>query len=174
MAKDKCKTHGCNLFPYDQGYCIQCVLKGRIKGFKPKKETNKFNHLDFKSQVKLFEYVWKSRKHKCYVTGEDLNRYNGSNQFLNLFGHILRKSAFKEFKYYVNNIVLICPEVHAHFDNSPLDKILKYEEETGNSFKILFELEEKIYLEYVKEFGKKTAPRKIMQRYLELKRDIVT
>lgn len=32
MSKDVCRTKGCNLFPYKNGYCFVCVKNGLDKG----------------------------------------------------------------------------------------------------------------------------------------------
>jgi hypothetical protein len=131
----------------------------------------KFNPYRFKGEWEMFQYIWDTRVHKCFVTGESLDRYEGTDLFPNLFAHILRKSLYKEFRLNINNISLVKPEVHHHFDNATLDSILKFEAQHKCSFRGLFELETILYNEYKKEFGTTTIKRKIIERYEGVKKD---
>lgn len=175
MDLKTCKHGSCSLYAMESGYCLHHQKlyhhkksnKSSVATQSKIKITNKYNHLGFKSQIELFKYIW-GRKRKCYVTGEDLEKYNGGPQFLSLFAHILSKAQNKhpEFKFYINNIVLVSPRVHELFDKGSLDQILKFEAQHDCSFRILFELEQDIYNEYVSSFGKKTVKRSIVERYL--------
>jgi len=109
--------------------------------------------------------VWLKRPHRCFVTGESLEKYKSSNLFVNLFAHILRKSAYPHWKYEHNNIVLLKPEVHTLFDDGVLERIVLYEEENKCSFKGLFELEEKKHEIYAKEYKSVPRKRKIIDKY---------
>lgn len=156
-------------------YCFYHRKMYPAKKEKEVKETNPFNSNGFKTQVQLFKSLWGSRKRKCFVTNQDLNIFDGSVHFISIFAHILRKSAFTEFRFYQNNIVFLSPDfkgqsVHHLFDNGTLGQILKFEVETGKSFETLFELEDIRYKEYEKSFGKKAVKRKIVDKYFESKK----
>jgi hypothetical protein len=99
-----------------------------------------------------------------------LDRFDGTGLATTMFAHVLRKSAFREFRLYINNIVLLSPDykgysIHHLFDNGSVDQIIKFEDETNKSFKILFQLEESLYNEYVLEFGSGVIKRKIIELY---------
>jgi hypothetical protein len=163
--KDCCEAGSCGLYKAPGSrYCFS------HRGMYPEKkvkvvEIDKFNTENFTSQIELFKYKWDNSTKRCYVTGECLKKYEGGSKFLNLFAHVLRKSAFKEFRLYPNNIVLLSPEIHTMFDNAVLSNIKKFEEETNKHFDTLFELEELRYNEYAREFGRGTPIRKIIDRY---------
>lgn len=143
------------------------------KKIKVNKTVDKYNPEGFKSQVELFKHIWEDRIHTCYVTGEDLNKYNTPIYFLSMFAHVLSKAKAKhpEFKLYSNNLVMVTPRVHELFDKGSLDQILKFERENACSFVILFELEVDLLKEYCGEFrGKKSVGRSIVDRYFEATR----
>jgi len=169
--KDCCENGSCTMYKAPGSrYCF--YHRGILPEKKEKvKVVDKYNPEGFKSQVELFEYLWKNHKRRCFVTGQKLDKFDGSVNFLSIFAHILRKSAFKQFRLYTNNIVFLSPDyegrsVHHLYDNGTLDQILKFEQETDKSFRTLFELEEMRYNEYEKEFGKSGLKRKIVGRYL--------
>ena len=103
----------------------------------------------------------------CYVTGDKLDRYINGPFALNIFAHVLRKSAYPELRLDPNNIVLLKPELHELFDNAVLDNIKKFEKLSGKSFRVLFELERECHKLYIEKFDKKMPERKIVGRYLK-------
>ena len=165
--KNKCQYNKtCNLLPLSNGYCLQ--HQGSTK---KKKEKNNHNPYGFKSEIEMREYIWETRVHKCFVTGEDLEEYVGTDFYPNLFAHILPKGKYPEFKLYINCVALTSPTVHNLFDNGSLKQIKDFEEETGFSFAALFELEKVLFNEYTKKFSKKRYPRKIISLYQNYKKN---
>jgi len=133
--------------------------------------VDKFNVQGFKSEVELFEYVWKTRT-TCFVTGNSLKKYYGKDIWYSCFCHVLRKANgfYPEFKFYINNVVPTLPAVHELYDKGSLDKILAYEEKHNHSFQTLFELEEKLFYEYKREFpDKRRRLRPIIEEYRKAK-----
>lgn len=149
----------------DDGYCL---FHSRLGIDSEHDLVDKFNPQGFKSEIELFEHVWKDNK-VCFVTGNKLEKYYGTDLWISCFAHILRKAKghYPEFKLYTNNIVLLDIPVHELFDKGSLDKILKFEKKHNVSYKMLFELEKKLFEEYRKEFSeKKRKLRNIVEEYL--------
>lgn len=124
-----------------------------------------------KSQVELFKYVWANRPHFCFVTGQRLDKFIDSSLALSMFAHVLRKSAFQQWRLDPNNIVLLSPSyldysVHRLFDDGVYDEIKKFEKKSGKSFQILFEFERSQHVRHIHEFGKTVPERKIVDKYL--------
>ena len=99
----------------------------------------------FKNQVELFNYVWDNTEpRKCFVSGEDLNKYYGTDRWYSCFMHILPKGRFTHWRLNPENIRLGSPEVHHLFDQGT-------EEQRANSgydFRGLYELYDKLNKEY--------------------------
>lgn len=160
-TKQTCRINSCQLFPLSNGYCFKHQNE---EVSVPVKEG-------FKNQTELFNYVWDTRPHVCFVLDDDLNKYNGTTFFLSLFAHVLRKAHgfFPEYKLKPENIVLLSPEVHSIFDNPTLESILKFEKENNCSLEPLFDLEKNILSEYNKEFKTKKILRKVVSLYYKNK-----
>ncbi len=114
----------------------------------------------------LFQEIWAESNKKCFVTQDDLSSFSNTDMWYSCFAHVLRKSAFPEFKFNKENIVLLKPEVHDIFDNGYLQQIKKYEKEKNCSFLDLFLLEKRLYTQYISLFGVKTIFRKLADNYL--------
>ena len=89
-----------------------------------------------------------------------------------MFAHVLRKSAYPEWRLNPNNIVLLSPNfrsysVHRLFDDGVCEEIKKFEKLSRKSFRVLFEFERDMHKLYTQEFGKKTPERKVVEKYLE-------
>lgn len=168
MKKDYiCKHPSCNMFAV-QDYCI--VHSPLYKNFKESKEERvEWNPDGYTSQISLFKDVWRQSDKICPVSHKSLSELISGSYRLHLFAHILRKSAFKEMKYYKKNIAVVHPEVHELFDNAVLSKILKYEKKNNANFEPLFRMEEELYNEYASVYGKVLPIRKIVDRYFASK-----
>ncbi len=123
------------------------------------------------SQVELFAYCWENKPHRCYVTDQKLDRWINTPFAWSMFAHVLRKSAYPEWRLEPNNIVLLSPNyedysVHRLFDDGVMDEIEKFEKLTGKSFRVLFEFERDQHVRYVNEHGRKVPERKVVKRYL--------
>lgn len=169
-----CSAPSCSMYKWPGSeYCFHHKSMYPSKKTKEVKAVDKYNPQGFKSQVELFKHIWEDRIHTCYVTGEDLDKYNTPVHFLSIFAHVLSKAKAKhpEFKLYSNNLVMVTPRVHELFDKGSLDQILKFERENACSFVILFELEADLLKEYRAGFrGKKVVGRSIVERYFKATR----
>lgn len=170
MKLKQCDTNGCSLFAIPgENYCRPCKSRRRTKpDYLP--EENPYN---IKSQVDLFNYCWKTRKHKCFVTGQKLDKFYNGPLFYSIFAHVLRKSAYTKWRLDPDNIVFLSPNfrhysVHRLFDDGVLSEILKFEMYTARSFKPLFLLEQEQLKKYETEFGRVMPLRKVTQQYLRL------
>ncbi len=81
------------------------------------KTNKKHNYWGFKTQVEMFIWIWENRPHKCQLTDVELNFIEGSEEWFQVFGHILRKSKYTYFKLNPDNIVLLHPDIHNKMDN---------------------------------------------------------
>jgi hypothetical protein len=168
-----CKKNGCSCYAApERKYCFNhFFLEGEPELDGKDHAIDKFNPYGFRNQVELFRWCWETRMHKCYVTGQNLDGFDETSMFPSVFAHVIRKSAFNRFRLYPNNIAMVSPNykgysIHHLFDNAVFDKIIQFEDETGKSFRILFELEDIVYKEYKREIGTTTPPRKIVEKYL--------
>ena len=74
----------------------------------PKKEKL----FPFKNQVEVFNYVWETQPHVCWLTGKILYQKR-----VDQFAHVLRKGKYTYFKLNPDNIRLLDPKVHDMVDN---------------------------------------------------------
>lgn len=116
-------------------YSVEQSKKQREKQrLKPKKLK------DATGELVLFQKLWNQRRRVSFVSGEPIEYFSVSN-----FAHVLpkAKNRYPEFKLKEENIVLLTFEEHFLWDNgSRSDLRLKPE------WKELFELEEKLKIEY--------------------------
>ncbi len=128
----------------------------QIKSFeKNKDKPKKIYHLKrtpltYKRKVtgekKLFQEMWDSMvEHKSFINGEDIPKFD-----IGCFAHVLPKGKNKYplFKLYKKAIVLITREQHFLWD-----KGLRAELKEHRSWNKMFELEEELKLEYIKQYG---------------------
>lgn len=169
METKFCTTPTCpRLAVTGKKYCNSCAKYNPELIDKPVDD----NPYKFKSQIELFKYCWETQAHKCFVTEEKLDRFNGGPLFLSIFAHVLRKSAYPEVRLSPKNIVLLCPNyqsysVHRLFDDGDFDEILKFEKLSGKSFNKLFEHERQCRENYEQTFKKKMPERRITAKVLE-------
>ena len=131
----ECKEGNCSYPVFGGGYCSQhqYLRRKENKNRIPKDNIhhNKIDKVDydiyqwgFKTQPELFNHVWYSRAHCCEVSGESLEKYVGTDFFVNMFAHILSKSNTKYplFKYNPANILLVSPDIHHLLDHGSEDQ----------------------------------------------------
>lgn len=171
MKLTVCEANGCSLFAIPgEKYCRYCKTRSRTKpDYLP--SDNPYN---LNSQIELFKSCWSNREHKCFVTGQILDRFEETTFFLSIFAHVLRKSAFLKWRLNPENIVLLSPNykgfsIHKLFDDGVFSEIKKFESETGKSFENLFLMELRLFREYESEHGKVMPLRRVTKQYLNLK-----
>ena len=126
MAK-KCKVPGCDNIPFNNkhGYCFYHMYKARIstklkreyKYAKVKKKALKKAYFGFKTQIEMFDYIWETQPHVCWLTGRPLKYNKGDDKWVNQMGHVLRKGTYTYFKLNPDNIRLLDPAMHDLVDN---------------------------------------------------------
>jgi len=75
----------------------------------PKKKKQLF---PFKNQIELFEHIWETQPHECWLTGKPL-----CEKRVDQFAHVLRKGTYTYFKLNPENIKLLRHDVHNLVDN---------------------------------------------------------
>jgi hypothetical protein len=87
----------------------------------------------------LFKAIWTTRKHKSFVSGEDL----GSDGYPYHFAHVLPKGKYPDFRLLDRNIVLLTREEHTEWDQGIRSTL-----RTMKEWNKMFELEEQLKQEY--------------------------
>ena len=80
----------------------------------------------FTSQTLMFRYIWKTTKHKSFLSEHPLDYSNGDDFWYNLFAHILSKKQFPLFKLNQENIILLTPYEHTLLDHGTKAQRDKY------------------------------------------------
>lgn len=73
---------------------------------KRKKPINKRSK-NKKSQVNVFEYIWRTRKHVCQVCKKEIKEARPIN-----FSHLLPKGSYKRYIDNPENILIKCEDCH--------------------------------------------------------------
>ena len=117
-----CKLEGCNnnVFNTKAGYCkwhmykaAKSTQKKRVRKYiKAKKKAVKNAYFGFKTQIELFQHLWETQPHVCWLTGRPLKECEVS-----MFAHVLRKGKYTYFKLNPDNIRLLHPTIHDLVDN---------------------------------------------------------
>jgi hypothetical protein len=119
--------------------CYKCNQK-RLAQNKPKKKPT--------GEYALFEAIWATRPHESFISGEPLDKYYGTDFWVNLFAHVLPKKNYPKFRLYDKNIVLLTPYEHQILDQGTEDQRRKYARECRCSWINLFDLKRKLIKEY--------------------------
>ncbi len=122
-----CKADGCVNRVFGGGYCSWHQRLRQDKKAKkiPVRSTRthvKDFSFGFDNQVDLFEHLWNNAKNEkgevfCPFTGEKLNRFYNTDQWLSCFLHILCKKNWPYFKLNPDNVVPGFPEFHRIVDS---------------------------------------------------------
>ena len=126
---------------YSKGKCSRCgketVIVNKTHGLCPicnkqrlgKQKTPRHgsdDNNDNKSQISLFKTLWDNSNKKCQLTGKDLSWITPMSKYwFSCFAHILPKGKYPRFKYNINNILLVHPDVHYQLDFGTKDSQLK-------------------------------------------------
>jgi len=148
MAKT-CNYKECPNKVFGGGFCRwhQWNRKDKqLKTFKARKPTG---------EREVFMEIWNSRPHVSFLSGEDLNQFEGTPFFWSLFAHVLSKAKNKYYKYKLEpkNIILITPEEHMIFDHGSEDQRIKYAKRNKFDWKPVYDLKKQLRDEYIREHG---------------------
>ena len=119
MAK-QCKADGCDSPVFANNYCKYHQYKRRMgtkrkreyKYTREKKKSLKKAYFGFKTQIEMFNHIWETQPHICFITGKPIKEYDLRN-----FMHVLRKGQYTYFKLNPENMRLGLPDVHHAVDN---------------------------------------------------------
>lgn len=98
----------------------------------------------FSNQKEMFDFVWKTREHKCCLTGNSLDNVPESKRHW-CHAHIISKGLYPMFKLNPSNIMLLDPDVHGLVDNFTEDMKTKHK---NINFVYWFEQVEKMKQQY--------------------------
>jgi hypothetical protein len=82
-----------------------------------KRKSIKNAYFGFKTQMEMFDYIWNTRPHICWMTRRQLKYGKGDSKWKNQFAHGLRKGTYTYFKLNPDNIKLLDPIIHDLVDN---------------------------------------------------------
>lgn len=140
-TKQQCTFNGgCNFIGYLYsgrlcGYHYKKAMYQRMNDRKKKRESNDKDKLNGRyarlyeswlaigDEKALFLLIWKQFPHKSYLSGEDLEKYFGTDFFWDCFIHVLPKrlNAFPQFRLNPDNIILGTPQEHQSIDQGTAD-----------------------------------------------------
>ena len=129
-SKGKCSKCGKETVIVNKthGLCLYCN-KARLAGQKDRYGGNNNDNNDNtpkQSQISLFKTIWEESNKKCQLTGEDLSWIIPMSKYwFSCFAHILAKGKYPKYKYNINNILLVHPEVHYQLDFGTKDSQLR-------------------------------------------------
>ena len=117
-----CQVIGCNnpVFNSKAGYCKFHMYKAKLstkkkregKYTKKKEKAIKNAYFGFKTQMEMFEYIWNTQPHVCWLTGRPLEAFD-----VKMCAHVLRKGTYTYFKLNPENIRLLHPTIHFLVDD---------------------------------------------------------
>ena len=142
----KCVISGCHQQVFAKGKCRYHYQRSQkplpktsgIKSGIPKNisfekglSNNITIHSPFRTELEMFKWIWKSRKHKSFLTDRKLDFEEGENIWYNLFAHVLSKgqNMFPLFKLNENNIILLTPYEHSLLDHGTIQQRQDYSTE---------------------------------------------
>jgi 5-methylcytosine-specific restriction endonuclease McrA len=109
---------------------------------KPKSAEEKQQQVeDIERMHKLFEEHWQLKKQKNLITG--LNYWQCENCFTGIWGenktlyhhHVLPKAKYPQYKYDIQNLVLLCQDCHSKTENGyPGEEVRKRTEQVKQKY----------------------------------------
>ena len=152
----KCQAEECFCTDFNRTFC-----KNYREDAKPKSKGLK--RTDFKKKYKptgemdLFKHLWEARKHRCYVTGRELE-FSPSICF-----HILGKGAYPKYRLNPDNIIFVSREYHDDWHSMTKPELLKKDCDWQKVFDLYDNLKERyireakaelsVYLQLVQKEG---------------------
>lgn len=86
-------------------------------------------------QKQVFERIWNSRPHKCFVSGVTIHEPTAS-----VFSHVLPKGMYPDYKLDERNIVLLTPRHHDLWHNAGKEALIRGDYGYDWGWKALFDL----------------------------------
>lgn len=155
----KCQALDCDRDVFSHNFCqahqymrkdekwLQGLLKQYKRGnakIKPKKKQTK-SLFPFKNQIEVFNYVWDTQPHRCWLTEVPINFAPMSSQWISSMAHVLRKGQFTYWKLNPENIRILQPTIHELVDNFQPQYITLYD---WIDFDKWFDLQKQLEQEY--------------------------
>lgn len=125
MKKKICAGCKKETYLFSHGLCKQCatknysIPKGKGKLKKVKKVNNDYGYYN---QMDLFSYLWDKSNKTCWLSGESLKKFEGTDRWHWMFAHILNKGVYTLWKLNPKNIVIIHPDAHHLFDHGTIEQ----------------------------------------------------
>jgi hypothetical protein len=121
-----CQIDGCNNNQWGGGVCLfhqykrklatKTKREGKYTRIKRKSLKKALNDdiisFGFKDQVEMFNHIWETQPHICWLTKRPLPKKD-----IRMFAHVLRKGTYTYFKLNPDNIRLLLPTIHDLVDN---------------------------------------------------------
>lgn len=137
MAK-MCNQPHCHYPNFGGGFC-KWHQGYRDKKPKALKRILIKSHRKPTGELIFFETLWNTRERVSFVSGEVLNEFS-----VKMFHHVLTKGAYKQFRLYDKNIILLTPEEHWAVHNLGREQLLK----DNKNWQAVFDLKEELKIEY--------------------------
>ena len=77
-------------------------------------------------ELPLFKWIWITSQKSSWLSGRSLSSLEGSDRWVNCFGHVLNKKKYPHFRLYWGNIRLLHPDSHHIIDHGTLDDRISY------------------------------------------------
>ena len=143
-----CKNH--QYLRTDSKY-IRKQAERKFKQFHLIKKVTRDLNFGFTGEADMFEKIWWNRKHVCEFTGENLERFYGTDLFYSCFMHILPKGRFPLFKLNAENVRLGFPEFHTIVDQGTKADREKHPEWDFNFWDELVQEMKQKYIKFQKD-----------------------
>lgn len=162
MAKT-CKHAYCTYPVFSSGFCqshqrfrtddkyLRSQQKAKEKLFSHKKKITRDMSFGFKGEAEMFGSIWEDRRHVCEFTGENLDKFYGTNLWFSCFMHVLPKGQFPLWRLNPENVVLGHPDFHTVLHNGTMADRLKYPSWNFNRWNKLVQEMKGEYLQFKKD-----------------------
>jgi hypothetical protein len=131
----RCQAEICHCTDFNRKFCkhYRSDDKPKSTGLKsrtPLKKTPMSRKRKATGEMELFKELWESRKHRCYVTGREL-------EFSHMICfHILGKGAFPSYRLNPSNIIFVNAEYHMDWHSMSREALMKKDPRWVRVFKL--------------------------------------
>lgn len=114
-----CTIEGCNNPRFKDGKCMNHQERKKIKTnsrLKPGVKSEENIKEEKEQRLRDFEFynsIWNIRNHNCEVC----SKYLGEELLSIFFDHLLEKELYPQFRYNLDNILLVCGDCHTNKTN---------------------------------------------------------